>query len=146
MLIREAKREDLDGTNRLYRQLNPHDLTVSDGRDTAVLDTILASDCLYMFVGLIDGKIISTCYLNVIPNISRNTSPYGIIENVVTDGELRNRGYGKAILKHVLDFAWSKGCYKVMLQTGSKRESTYNFYKSCGFSSDDKIAFVARPA
>ena len=77
--------------------------------------------------------------------MTRNVSPYCVIENVVTEQALRNQGYGKAIIKHALEFAWSHGCYKVMLQTGSRRESTHNFYKSCGFSADDKFAFVARP-
>jgi GNAT superfamily N-acetyltransferase len=71
--------------------------------------------------------------------MTRNVSPYCIIENVVTEQELRNQGLGKAIIKHALDFAWKQGCYKVMLQTGSKRESTHNFYKSCGFRADDKF-------
>jgi GNAT superfamily N-acetyltransferase len=87
----------------------------------------------------------STCYLNLIPNISRGASPYGIIENVVTEETLRGQGFGKAIIGHALRFAWDRRCYKVMLQTGSKRHSTHNFYKACGFSGDDKFGFVARP-
>jgi hypothetical protein len=32
-----------------------------------------------------------------------------------------------------LESAWKAECYKVMLQTGSKKESTHKFYASCGF-------------
>ena len=39
--------------------------------------------------------------------------------------------------------AWAAGCYKVMLQTGSTRESTHAFYRACGFSGTDKHAYVA---
>jgi GNAT superfamily N-acetyltransferase len=146
MMIREAELKDFDGIKRLYAQLNPDDPVVSDGRDASVFQTIVSADHLHLFVGEIDKRLVATCYLNFIPNMTRNVSPYCIIENVVTERELRNRGYGKAIVGHALKFAWSLGCYKVMLQTGSRRESTHNFYKSCGFSADDKFAFVARPA
>ena len=145
MLIREAVLQDFEGIKRLYAQLNPDDPMVSDGRDEPVFRTIVDSEHLHLYVGVMDKKLVATCYLNFIPNLTRNVSPYCIIENVVTEKALRNQGLGKAILKHALDFAWSQGCYKVMLQTGSKRESTHRFYRSCGFRSDDKFAFVARP-
>ncbi len=145
MMIREAELKDFEGIKRLYAQLNPDDPVVSDGRDESVFRTIINSDHLHLFVGVIDEKLVATCYLNFIPNMTRNVSPYCVIENVVTERELRNHGLGKAIVQRALDFAWSLGCYKVMLQTGSRRESTHHFYKSCGFRADDKFAFVARP-
>jgi len=64
---------------------------------------------------------------------------------VVTEERLRDRGLGQKIVRHVLQFAWGRGCYKVMLQTGSKRASTHRFYEACGFSGTDRFAFVARP-
>ena len=33
-------------------------------------------------------------------------------------------------------------CYKMMLLTGSKKESTMEFYKSAGYNCSDKTAFV----
>lgn len=145
MLIMEASLEDLAGVMRLYAQLNPDDPVLGDGRKLHEFKKIISSDNLFLFIGFVDGEIIVTCYLNIIPNMSRNASPYGIIENVVADREFRSRGYGKALVKHALDFAWSNGCYKVMLQSGSKRESIHGFYKACGFSANEKVAFVARP-
>lgn len=145
MLIREAQAEDFAGIKRLYEQLNPDDPVVSDGRDEPVFASILAASHLYLFVGEIDGTLVASCYMNFVPNLTRNVSPYCVIENVVTEKTLRNQGLGKAIMTHALELAWSLGCYKVMLQTGSRRASTHQFYQSCGFSADDKFAFVARP-
>ncbi|NEQ53589.1 MAG: hypothetical protein F6K11_26215 [Leptolyngbya sp. SIO3F4] len=34
--------------------------------------------------------------------------------------------------KRVLQYAWTKGCYKVMLLIGRKDEGTYKFYESAG--------------
>ena len=121
-------------------------LEVADGRDVPVFQAIVNSDHLHLFVGEIDQRLVATCYLNFIPNMTRNVSPYCVIENVVTDQDSKSglgQGYHQAC---PFDFAWSQGCYKVMLQTGSRRESTHNFYTSCGFRADDKFAFVARPA
>ena len=145
-MIREARLDDFDRLMELYAQLHPNDSVVMDGSDRRVYNEIIATHNLHLFVlEDDDGTVNATCYLNLIPNITRQVSPYGIIENVVTEANLRNTGLGKKIIKYALAFAWERGCYKVMLQTGSRRESTHNFYKSCGFSADDKFAFVARP-
>jgi GNAT superfamily N-acetyltransferase len=143
MKLRLATETDFSRIMELYRQLQPNDPVLTNGEDLAIFKEIIADNRLHLFL-LEDGdEIKSTCYLNIIPNITRSASPYGIIENVVTDAEARGAGYGKRIIGHALDAAWSFGCYKVMLQTGSKRESTHAFYRACGFSGDDKQAFIA---
>jgi GNAT superfamily N-acetyltransferase len=141
--VREAEAADFSRVMELYRQLQPKDPVLTDGRDRAAFDAILSAPWLSLFVLADRGRIQSTCYLNVIPNITRSASPYAIIENVVTDAASRGCGYGKCIIAHALDAAWTAGCYKVMLQTGSKREATHAFYRACGFSGDDKHAYVA---
>lgn len=145
-MIREARGEDFARLMELYAQLNPDDPALDDGRDRRAFDEILSTRNLHLFVLEDDGgKVQATCYLNLVPNISRCASPYGIIENVVTEETLRGQGMGKKIIGHTLQFAWARGCYKVMLQTGSRRASIHGFYRSCGFDGDDKSAFVARP-
>ncbi len=145
MRARKAIHEDFPEILRLYRQLQPDDPVLDDGRDRHAFETILKSAWLAIWVLEQDGRICSTCYLNVIPNITRSARPYAIIENVVTDEGMRGRGLGKALLQEVLSIAWARGCYKAMLQTGSKKESTHAFYRSCGFSGNDKTGYVARP-
>jgi GNAT superfamily N-acetyltransferase len=142
--IREATDSDFEAVMRLYRQLNPDDPVLEDGSDQAAYEQIMKTKGLQIFVCELDGRIAATCYLNIVPNVTRRASPYGIIENVVTEVSLRGKGLGKAVVSHALQQAWSAGCYKVMLQTGSQRESTHAFYRACGFT-DEKVAFVARP-
>ena len=143
MLIRQAQEADFPRVMELYRQLQPNDPVLNDSRDHAVFQEILRAPWLSLFVLVDRGQVQSTCYLNVIPNITRSASSYAIIENVVTDEGARGKGYGKRIIAHALEAAWAAGCYKVMLQTGSTRESTHAFYRACGFSGDDKHAYVA---
>ena len=40
------------------------------------------------------------------------------------------------------EIAKKVNCYKMMLLTGSKKESTMEFYKSAGYNCSDKTAFV----
>ena len=145
MQIREAEPGDLPEILRLYRQLHPEDPILDNGRDQRVFEAILDSPLLVLYVLEHNGRLCGSCYLNVIPNITRSARPYGVIENVVTDEPLRGQGLGKALMGEVLAAAWARGCYKVMLQTGSKTASTHAFYRACGFSGDEKTGYVARP-
>ncbi|MEG0663947.1 MAG: GNAT family N-acetyltransferase, partial [Clostridia bacterium] len=67
---------------------------------------------------------------------------YAFIENVITDAGYRNKGYATQILDYARNIAKEKQCYKIMLMTGSKKESTLNFYKKSGYNLEDKIAFI----
>ncbi len=145
MNFRRARPADFDQLMNLYRQLQPGDPVLTDGSDRRVFDQILASPLLCIFVLEVDSSVIASCYLNVIPNITRSAAPYAIIENVITDDQHRQRGYGRTLLEQTLAYAWDQGCYKAMLQTGSKRPATHAFYRACGFSADDKTGYVARP-
>jgi GNAT superfamily N-acetyltransferase len=94
---------------------------------------------------VVEQTLVSSCALSVIPNLTRGCKPYGLIENVVTHSNHRNQGYGKALLAHTLAYAWSVGCYKVMLLTGRKDPATFQFYESAGFNRHEKQAFIAKP-
>lgn len=143
MHVREAAPDDFAAFMKLYRQLQPADPVLTNGADRAAFDQILAHDHLTLFVLERDGAVVATTYLNVMPNISRSASPYAVIENVVVDDTMRNQGLGQHIMRATVEAAWAAGCYKVMLQTGSKRESTHAFYRACGLQPDVKTAYVA---
>jgi GNAT superfamily N-acetyltransferase len=145
-MFRAARASDFEGVMRLYRQLHPDDPVVRDGSDAAAFAEILKAPALTLFVLEVNGSVVATTYLNVIPNITRSASPYAFIENVVVDESLRGTGLGKEIMSATLDVAWEVGCYKAMLMTGSPKPTTHAFYRACGFSADVKTAYVARPS
>jgi GNAT superfamily N-acetyltransferase len=144
-LFRAAGPGDFDDILRLYRQLQPEDPVLRDGSDAAAFAQILGSPGLHLFVLELDGAIVATTYLNVIPNLTRSASPYAVIENVVVDERLRGTGLGKQVMDGTLRAAWDAGCYKAMLMTGSRSPGTHAFYRACGFSPDAKTAYLARP-
>ncbi|HEX3814372.1 MAG TPA: GNAT family N-acetyltransferase [Mycobacteriales bacterium] len=145
-MFRAARSDDFGDVIRLYRQLQPDDPILEDGSDTATFEQILSTPGLQLFVLELDGVVVATTYLNVIPNITRSASPYAVIENVVVDESLRGRGLGKDIMAGTLRVAWAAGCYKAMLMTGSRNPATHSYYRACGFSPDAKTAYLARPS
>lgn len=111
----------------------------------AVWQELMQSERNKYFGCYVDGALVSSCTIAVIPNLTRGCRPYGLLENVVTHASHRRMGYGKALIAHALKFAWSVNCYKVMLLTGRKDTATLQFYASAGFDGHAKQAFVAKP-
>lgn len=89
-----------------------------------------------------NGRIVSSCVCVIIPNLTHEQRPYAFVENVVTDEMYRKKGLATKCLNYAKEIALKENCYKIMLLTGSKRESTLNFYKKAGYNSNDKTAFI----
>ena len=96
----------------------------------------------HIIVCEINNQIVSSCVCVIIPNLTRNIRPYALIENVVTHTDYRNNGYATACLNYARELAVRSNCYKIMLLTGSKNDSTLNFYKKAGYNCTDKTAFI----
>ncbi|MFO1446687.1 MAG: GNAT family N-acetyltransferase [Opitutaceae bacterium] len=138
---------DLPVLLELLAELHPDDPRLKPGDPAAkrVWEEILNDRRLRTFGLEVEGQVVSTCTLVLVPNLTRGCRPYGVIENVVTRASLRSRGFGTALLRQALTVAWSEGCYKVMLETGSKSEATLRFYERAGFVRGVKTGFVAYP-
>ncbi len=145
--IRELRTHELTQLLALYQHLHEHDEPRPQAPEVeAVWAEALANPRIRYFGGWNEDLLVASCTLTVIPNLTRACRPYGVIENVVTHAAHRGHGWGHAVLQHALAHAWQKGCYKVMLMTGRKDESTLRFYEKAGFDRYGKQAFVAKPA
>ena len=91
-----------------------------------------------------NGKVISTCYCLIIPNLTRLGSSIAFVENVVTDSEYRGQGLGRKVMEKAIDFARKNNCYKVILQSASFRKEAHQFYKNLGFDGESKKAFIMK--
>ena len=78
----------------------------------------------------------------IIPKLNRSVRPYAFVENVVTHADYRGRGYATECLNYAKAIAERENCYKMMLLTGSKKETTLKFYEKAGYNSTDKTAFI----
>ena len=141
-MVREAVKEDLDELLNLYLFLHEKNIPENSEHLENTWKTIIEDVNHHIVVKEINGKIVSSCVCVIVPNLTRNIRPYALIENVVTNEEYRGKGYATECLNYAKEIAIKNNCYKMMLLTGTKSENTLAFYKSAGYNSDDKIAFI----
>lgn len=145
MNIRLAVEKDYEAVLILMRQLNPDDPLIDVPLGRKIFTGILKADGLFLYVAEVDDKPVATCYLNIVPNLTRAGQSYALIENVVTDLEYQRRGIGTSLLKDVISKAFGFNCYKVMLLTG-RDNNVHTFYENCGLEKNSKTAFIIRSA
>lgn len=143
MIVRDATADDHTCVMELLRHLNSDDTAPDTHASLNVFNSILASQHFKVLVIEHEGLVAGTCYLNIIPNLTRGLSPYAVIENVVTLPQFRKLGLGKKLMQSAISRAFDEGCYKVMLLTG-RGDGVQAFYKQCGMDADSKQAFIAR--
>lgn len=128
-----AGQSDLAALLALYQHLIPGDAQPAPMAAVEILARFLAYPGSAVFLAESADQLVASCTLVVVPNLTRGGRPYGLVENVVTHRDHRNRGHGKALLHHATQAAWRAGCYKLMLLTGSTDPATHAFYRAAGF-------------
>lgn len=141
-MVREIVKEDFDGLMELYTQLHNNPFPQKTDEIINLWKTILNDENHHIIVAVEDNKIVASCVCVIIPNLTHNQQPYAFVENVITDEAYRKRGLATQCLNFAKDIAIKNNCYKLMLLTGSKEESTLNFYRKAGYNSNDKTAFI----
>lgn len=141
-MIREVTSEDLNELLELYLFLHEEGLPEDNEHLRNTWSQIINDPNHHIIVNVIDGKIVSSCVCVIIPNLTRGIRPYAFVENVVTHADCRGKGYATECLNYAKQIAIDNNCYKMMLLTGSKRESTLKFYENAGYNKNDKTAFI----
>ena len=145
MEIRELNEGDLESLVKLYEQLDGSNegFTVKAARSVWKSE-IEGNKNIKYFGAIEDGKVVSTCFCLIIPNLTRLGSSACFVENVVTDKDHRGQGLGKKIMERAIAFARERDCYKVILESASYRKEAHQFYKNLGFDGDSKKAFIMK--
>lgn len=141
-MIREIVNEDFNGLLELYMQLHDNPMQEKTPEIMELWNRILKDKEHHIIIAEEERKIVSSCVCVIIPNLTHNQRPYAFIENVITDKDYRNKGLATACLNYAKEIAIKENCYKLMLLTGSKKESTLNFYERAGYNKNDKTAFI----
>jgi GNAT superfamily N-acetyltransferase len=140
--IRSVRRDELDELLDLYQQLNPDDPELVPGEIADLWNEMVDDEHLDVVVVEHDGRLVATCLLSVTTNLTRGARPFALIENVVTREGYRSEGFGSQCVEAAVDRARERGCYKVMLLTGSEEAWKHDFYESCGFDREAKTGFT----
>ncbi|HEY2881554.1 MAG TPA: hypothetical protein VGJ15_03960, partial [Pirellulales bacterium] len=79
--IRKIRETELPELLALYRHLHVDDPPLEITKNIEQLWQKICSDSnLHYFVAEIDSRLVSTCTLTVVPNLTRGARPYGLIE------------------------------------------------------------------
>ncbi|MCL2212109.1 MAG: GNAT family N-acetyltransferase [Treponema sp.] len=144
MDIKIAKKKDLSGILELYEQLhNGNASCLTKKEANKIWDEIDKNNIKY-FLAKSDGKVLGSCYICIIPNLTYSGKSIGYIENLITDESNRRKGIGKRLIQKAIEYANENNCYKVVLQSGLKREEAHKFYEKMGFNGKTKIAYELR--
>ena len=141
-MVREIYENELSKLLNLYLCLHEKSVPEMTEHLKTTWEKIIKDKNHHIIVNEADNKIVSSCVCVIIPNLTRNVRPYAFIENVVTRKDCRGRGYATECLNYAKEIAKMANCYKMMLLTGSKEESILKFYRSAGYNSSDKTAFI----
>jgi Acetyltransferase (GNAT) family. len=141
-MIREIMQDELEPLLALYVQLRPGGDIGPRERIAAAWERIMADRNHHVLVAETDGRIVASCVVVIVPNLTHGAHPYALVENVVTDGAYRRRGWATRCLDYAKQLALRAGCYKITLLTGTKEEGTLRFYERAGYNRRDKTAFI----
>ncbi len=141
-MVREIKHQDFEGLMQLYTQLHDNPFPNITDEVMQTWEKIVSDSNHHIIIDVEDDVIVSSCVCVIIPNLTHGQRPCALIENVITDCIYRKKGYATKCLNYAKEIAQMEKCYKMMLLTGSKQESTLNFYEQAGYNRKDKTAFI----
>jgi len=78
--------------------------------------------------------LLGTYSLMIMDNLGHGGAPEAIVENVAVSSVHRSQGAGTRMMRHAMDQARQRGCYKLVLSSNIARERAHAFYDRLGFS------------
>jgi GNAT superfamily N-acetyltransferase len=138
VIVREARRSDLNALLDLYLELaedRAGAAPADEVRSGSVFDAIVEDSSRSLAVADVDGKVVGTIDLVIVPNLTHSARPWAVVENVVVALESRRHGVATHLMQYAIDAAQAAGCYKVQLHSGKQRAAeAHEFYRSIGFA------------
>jgi GNAT superfamily N-acetyltransferase len=138
--IREAHEQDLPRLRELLFQLSQlgHDpegeARAHTDQERAALAALQSDQCCTCLVLEVDGQVVGTLTVYVLPNLSYGGRPLAVVENVVVDERVRSGGYGRLLMMRAEEIARAAGCFKISLTSNRQRRDAHGFYERIGFS------------
>lgn len=93
-----------------------------------------ASESNTLLVAELEGVVVGTLQLTIIPGMSRRGSRRAEIEAVRVASTLRGRGIGEALVRDAIDRAREQACVSIQLISHVTRTDAHRFYARLGFA------------
>lgn len=143
MKIREAKKEDLQNVLDLI-----HELAVFENEPDAVEVTVAdleqeglgENPLFHCLVAEVDDKIVGTALFYYRFSTWKGRSLH--LEDLIVKASERGKGYGEALYKEVMEFAYERGIKRVAWEVLDWNEGAIRFYERSGAKVMDKWRVV----
>jgi len=90
-------------------------------------------DNQYLMAVLLEGSMIATCHLTLIPSLTFKGSTRLLIEAVRVDSKSRGKRVGEWMIKQAINYAKNSGASIIQLTTNKQRPGALSFYEKIGF-------------
>jgi len=102
----------------------------------------------YLAVAEVDGEVVGTLQLTLIPGLSRRGGTRALIEAVRVRSDRRGSGLGRELAQWAVDRARDEGAIMVQLTSDASRADAHRFYERLGFAATHvglKLPLTAAP-
>ncbi|MFJ8719630.1 GNAT family N-acetyltransferase [Streptomyces violaceus] len=130
MRIRPAHRTDASAVNELLDQLG----YPQDGRAATAnrIQTWAEDPSSAAYVAEAGDDLLGVIAVHVCPFFERDGS-WGRIVALVVSGRARGRDVGSQLVAAVESFAATRGCVRMEVTSGDRRQDAHRFYRRCGY-------------
>ena len=137
LTLRDATRDDLATIVRLIHEDSmSHDLEdgVDEGTPLRAFEAIEADPNNRLIVAEMDGQLIGTMQLTLIPALTLRGGRVLQIESVRVDGQRRSGGIGRRMIEWAIEQGRAEGCSLAQLSSNNARTRAHAFYLELGFA------------
>jgi N-acetylglutamate synthase-like GNAT family acetyltransferase len=104
-----------------------------DHRYIKAFEFIDADPNQYLMVVEMDGKIVGTCHLTIMPSMTFTGSTRMQIEAVRISSAMRGQKIGQWMIERAFEYAKERDASIIQLTTNKKRPRAKSFYEGLGF-------------
>lgn len=111
-----------------------HELSPTSFCNEVILENVINDANAHAYVIRADGHIVAAGSLCIMHNLEFTIAS---VESVVVTSSCRGRGYGKELMKHIIDEAKRMNVKSIHLTSNSKRTAANSLYQRMGFEKYD---------
>lgn len=132
MIVRPAEARDADAVLALMEGLTRPAVADDPGPQRDVFLQHLEREDAKVFVAELDGQVAGAVSLWFQPRLNW-TTPQAWIPDLYVEPAFRRRGAARALLDACVEEARSRGCHRLVLESGHHRAEAHRLYEQYGF-------------
>ncbi|MFD8809012.1 GNAT family N-acetyltransferase [Streptomyces sp. NPDC059597] len=100
----------------------------------AAFERLAADPNQHLVVAVLEGRVIGTLHLTIIPGLSRKGATRALIEAVRVHADQRGSGLGSELIRWAVARSQELDCALVQLTSDKTRTDAHRFYERLGFT------------